>query len=174
MPRADSMSARTGVVPPSRSKVSVTCSGDSVLASMTPRRPESPLIRSTSSDQKGVRRSLMRTQPDPPLLSHLTTSSRAPAFAFGSTASSMSRMIWSARDCPARSKPSLRAPLMRSQDRAMSAETGLVDDAIVAIVLSSVDVGDERNVAAKRGRVPTTRKTDHSRLVRADTIAFFT
>ena len=57
-----------------------------------------PVRRSTSSDQKEVERSLIRTHAvfDPSHQS--TTSSRASALFAGSTASSMSRTIWSARD----------------------------------------------------------------------------
>ena len=108
-----------GTVPPSRSNVSVTCSADSVLASITPESPGTPLRPSTSSDQNSVVRSLMRTQPAPPPLSQSMTDVRASGFSFGSTASSMSRMIWSARDWAAGSKSSDRMPETSSQERAI-------------------------------------------------------
>ena len=98
MPRADSTRAITGVWPPSRCHVSVTCAGDSVFASITPCSPGRPRSSSTSSAQKSVVTSLIRTQASPPPASHAATPCRAAGFAAGSTASSMSRMIWSARE----------------------------------------------------------------------------
>src|SRR4051795_11339577 len=126
MPRADSTSASTGVFPPSRSKVSVTCSAASVLASITPASPGSPLSASTSSDQNSVDRSLIRTQARlSPAFRYSTTSARAAGLRAGSTASSMSSTIWSARDSCALSNSSVRAPLTSSHERAMPGSTFL-------------------------------------------------
>src|SRR3712207_4540541 len=124
MPRADSTSARTGVEPPSRSAVSVTCSPASVLASITPSRPGTPASLATSSSQNSVERSLIRTQADrSPFESQSMTPARASSLFAGSTASSMSSTIWSARDSEARSNRSVRAPLTSSQERASSGPT---------------------------------------------------
>src|SRR5215213_3957142 len=124
MPSADSTSARTGVEPPSRSAVSVTCSSSSVLASMTPSRPGNPASLGTSSSQNSVERSLIRTRADrSPRESHSMTPARASSLFAVSTASSMSSTIWSARDSEARSNRSVRAPLTSSQERASSGPT---------------------------------------------------
>ena len=126
IPSADSTRAITGVVPRRRWKVSETWAAASVFASMTPRRPGMPPSASTSSDQKSLVRSLMRTQPLPPLLSQETTSSRAAVLRRGSTASSMSRMISSAREASAESKVSGLVAATRSHDLANSADTARV------------------------------------------------
>src|SRR5918998_316212 len=124
MPSADSTNATTGGEPPSRSAVSVTCSPASVLASMTPSRPGTPASLATSSSQNSVERSLIRTQADrSPRESHSMTPARASSLFAGSTASSMSSTIWSARDSEARSNRSVRAPLTSSQERASSGPT---------------------------------------------------
>src|SRR3954464_6342676 len=124
MPRADSTRASTGVPPPSRSKVSVTCSAASVLASITPASPGRPLSASTSPDQNSVDRSLMRTQARfSPEDRYSTTSARAAGLRAGSTASSMSSTIWSARESWALSNSSVRAPLTSSHERAIPGST---------------------------------------------------
>src|SRR4051812_41547528 len=93
---------------------------------MTPARPGMPLSASTSSDQNSVDRSLIRTHARfSPDLRYSTTSARAAGLRAGSTASSMSSTIWSARDSCALSNSSVRAPLTSSHDRAMPGSTFL-------------------------------------------------
>src|SRR5918993_42654 len=121
MPRADSTSGITGVLPSMRWKLSVTWSADSVLASMTPSRPGVPRRPARSSAQNRLVASLMRTQALPPALSQSTTWFRAWSFWEGSTASSISRMIESARDTADWSKSSVFMALTRSHERAISA-----------------------------------------------------
>ena len=121
MPTADSTRGMTGVLPSIRWKLSVTWSADSVLASMTPSRPGVPRSPARSSAQKGLVASLIRTQALPPAVSQFTTLARAASFCEGSTASSMSRMIASARETADWSKSSVFIALTSSQERAISA-----------------------------------------------------
>src|SRR3954447_11597705 len=93
---------------------------------MTPARPGIPLSASTSSDQNSVERSLIRTHARlAPDFRYSTTSARASGLRAGSTASSMSSTIWSARDSWALSKSSVRAPLTSSHERAIPGSTFL-------------------------------------------------
>ena len=120
------MSAMTGVWPPRRSNVSLTCAAVSAFASITPARPGAPRSRSMSSDQNRVVLSLIRTQAVA-ASSQVHTRSRAAPFPRGSTASSRSRITWSASDLAAASK-SPWAALTNIHERDSS---GVTDRAIV-------------------------------------------
>ena len=144
-PRAVSTRA-TIRVPRSSSAVRVTCSGDSVMASITPSSPGTSRRAWRSSSHHAVPKPLMRTHARltwPSWLrepSHAITFSRAWALSAGATESSTSSTTASAALWAAWSKRETCEPLTSSHERASSGPTAGISVGSMVMAVSAVVV----------------------------------